>query len=66
MKHINLFNSKSEYELYKNSLEYITPELSLIEGENEVQYKPENHNVICTYNVTTPGNISICYSIDNV
>lgn len=41
MKHINLFNLNSEYELYKNSSEYVTPEVSFIEETNTVFYVPK-------------------------
>jgi hypothetical protein len=41
MKHLNLFNSNSEYELYKNSSQYVTPEVSLIEETNTVFYVPK-------------------------
>lgn len=41
MKHINLFNSNSEYELYKNSLQYVTPEVSFIEEIGTISYVPK-------------------------
>ena len=41
MKHLNLFNSNSEYELHKNSSQYVTPEVSLIEETNTVFYVPK-------------------------
>ena len=41
MKHLNLFNSNSEYELHKNSSQYVTPEVSFIEETNTVFYVPK-------------------------
>ena len=41
MKHLNLFNSNSEYELHKNSSQYVTPEVSFIEETSTVFYVPK-------------------------
>jgi hypothetical protein len=41
MKHLNLFNSNSEYELHKNSSQYVTPNVSFIEETNTVFYVPK-------------------------
>lgn len=41
MKHLNLFNSNSEYELHKNSSQYVTPEVSFIEETNTIFYVPK-------------------------
>lgn len=42
MKHINLFNSNSEYELYKNSPQYVTPNVSFIEEIGTISYIPKS------------------------
>lgn len=41
MKHLNLFNSNSEYELYKNSSQYITPNVSFVEETDTIFYVPK-------------------------
>ena len=40
MKYLKSFNSQSEYESYTGSTEYITPNVSLIDEDDHIEYKP--------------------------
>ena len=53
MKYLKKFNTHSEYEAYVNSDEYITPNVSLCEQEDEVHITPwVETRVVTIYNVT--------------
>ena len=55
MKHLKLFNLKSEYDSYKESSDFVTPNISFVE-EIGVYYNPKiNNNMIVTLNISEPG-----------
>ena len=53
-KYLKYFNEDAEYQQFKDSSEYIEPNVSYVENRNVVYYHPfvVETRVVCTYNVT--------------
>lgn len=66
MNHINLFNSNSEYELYKNSSDYILPNISYIEEIKSVKYEPKKTYILRAKYNATPDNLVAFTNATNV
>lgn len=56
MKYLKLFSSETQYTAYKNSGDYITPNISIVKGEKYVYFnkKSKSFNLITTY-TSNPG-----------
>lgn len=56
MKHLNLFKTESEYNQFKDSEDYVLPNVSYVEETGEIGFnpyiEPASPNIVCTYNVT--------------
>ena len=67
MKHIKLFENIDLFQNWKDSEEYVTPNVTYITEDNSIIYDPyKNENVICVYNITKSGKTSICDTTDNI
>ena len=70
MKYIKLFKSHSDYETFKQSEDFVTPNVSYCVAENEVHYNPlANADKYLTFEALKDGTFKfsnpINYSIDN-
>lgn len=56
-EYIKLFQNHTQYETYKNSADYVTPNVSYCEQQDEVHYNPwEDPRLICKFNITDTTN----------
>ena len=52
-EYIKLFKNHTQYETYKNSADYVTPNVSYCEQQDEVHYNPwEDPRLIAIFNIT--------------
>ena len=68
MKHIKLFENIDLFQNWKDSEEYVTPNVSFVESEG-IKYNPVNNNVIATFTIgkyNNPEGISICNNTNNI
>jgi hypothetical protein len=67
MKYIKQFENINLFQNWKDSEEYVIPNVTYItENGGSIIYDPKNYNLICTYNITTPGSTYICWNSSNV
>jgi hypothetical protein len=66
MKHIKLFENIDLFQNWKDSEEYVTPNVSFVESEGSITYVPKSENLICVFNITEPGETRISNNIDNI
>lgn len=56
MKYLKLFNQDAEYQQFKESEDFVLPNVSFVEETKVVKFNPytapTSPNVVCTYNVT--------------
>ena len=56
-EYIKLFQNHTQYEAYKNSADFVTPNVSYCEQQDEVHYNPwEDPRLICKFNITDTTN----------
>lgn len=56
MKHLNLFKTVAEYNQFKDSEDYVLPNVSYVEETEEIGFnpyvEPASPNIVCIYDVT--------------
>lgn len=56
MKYLKYFTNESDYQTFKDSEDYVLPNVSYVENSDIVMYnpyvEPASPNLVCTYNVT--------------
>jgi hypothetical protein len=60
MKHLKLFNDAASYEAFKNSEDFVTPNVSYIEEINEVKYNCADFIIMTSE--SNPEVMKICYN----
>ena len=65
MKYLKLFNQDAEYQQFKETEDYILPNVSFIQESNSVAYNPyeevQETRLVCTYNVTNTTSVTQLY-----
>jgi hypothetical protein len=64
-KYLKLFNQDAEYQQFKETEEFVLPNVSFVESDNVVYYNPyaevQENRLVCTYNVTdTTSATQVC------
>lgn len=70
MKHLKLFSTDAAYQTFKDSKDFVLPNVSYAKDNNTVYYNPfaevKETRIVCTYNVTsTTSTTKVCNNTSN-